>query len=290
MNDVKENIDEAVRNHLRRPAPTGGASAVAARLLAPARPKRTYRALVVGACTGALGIGGALFFLAPARADASADYDRLVRRVSERPNVYKRVFQRGPNGWVVRLEVWVEGEKETTAWGDVIGGGCIALDGRLQSVANPKTNELTVKRSSGGNGVRDAWPNDIRREMVRAGMRTVNVRRDVMHGGRVCDVYRLNYRQEPNDSLYYVDVDSNLPFRFEVVNPRGEVLDYAEFEFPNDIPDVVFTPASIAKRLRFPFTMVVEGPDRGVESRVRVASPPELTKAVRNVLGEAPAP
>lgn len=203
-----------------------------ARVLNP-RPRRSL-VLPVGLATAVACAAGAIVLLAPAKATASP-FQKVKEAVLKQAAVHERVFQRGKGDlWEVRLETYKDDTKRGVKWGKAEGGYQYLITEGKKYEKWPDKADVKISFIVQEDGVVEGRPPEsaIHEILAREGMEFLGIQRSQKRDGRACDIYRLNFQNEPNDLLYYVDPKTDLPFLQEVVDKDGKVIDKVEIEFP----------------------------------------------------------
>lgn len=197
-------------------------------------PPRRSMMLPVGLATAVACAVGAAVLLAPAKATANP-LQKVQEAVSKQDRVYEKILQRGDDGaWEIRLETWKDGKNQGVKWGAAGDGYQYVIQDGKRYEKSP--GDITVKVSSADDFVDMSFPSQaIHDVLARDGMQFLGIQRSQTKDGRACDIYRLNYQNEPNDLIYYVDPKTDLPFLQEVVDKSGKVLNLVEIDFDAEI-------------------------------------------------------
>lgn len=237
-----------------------------ATVLNPA-PRRSV-VLPVGLATAAACVMGAVVLMTPTKADAG-QFDKVVQAVKGQAAVFERVMKPGKKGdvWEVRWETWKDGSKSGVKMPAKGGTYEVVLDGKNIYEKNPKQEHFKVELAKpitveGGKieldtkerlaeiqlddtieiklidaelVLADHEPKTINEILARDGMEFLGVQRGQKKENRVCDIYRVKVGKDANETLYYVDSKTDLPFLKEEIDHNGMVLRRVEIMFPGEI-------------------------------------------------------
>lgn len=194
------------------------------------RPHRSI-ALPVGLATVAACALGAVLLLTPAKATANP-FQKVKEAVLLQKVVHERAFQRGKDGvWELRVETYKDDKQKGVKWGKTEGGYQYVITDGKKVEKWPDAIEIKISDLA---EVQLDTPGEkaaITEILAQEGMKFLGIKRSQKRDGRACDIYRVNFNDEPTDTLYYVDPKTDLPFLQEVVDKNGKVLDKIEIDF-----------------------------------------------------------
>lgn len=223
-------------------------------------PRRSV-VLPVGLATAAACVLGAVVLLTPTKADAG-EFDKVRKAVQGQTAVFERVMvkqvKKGDT-WKVASESWKNGKKKGVKLQKAEGTYEVVLDGNKVYEKNPKDTVfftvdlvdksltksdvvevrgvelIDVEYVAAGLILAEHEPQTINEILARDGMDFRGVRRAQMKEGRKCDIYRVKMGESENETLYYVDFKTDLPFLKEEIDESGKVLRRIEILFPGEI-------------------------------------------------------
>jgi hypothetical protein len=227
-------------------------------------PRRSV-VLPVGLATAAACVLGAIVLMTPTKADAG-QFDKVREAVKGQPAVFERVMKPGKkdNAWELRWETWKDGSKSGVKMPAKGGTYEVVLDGKKMYEKNPKQAffevelvdpiqiedtklDLNVTKKierldlveielvDAELVLAEHEPQTINEILARDGMEFLNVKRAQKKEGRACDIYSVRMGKDENETLYYVDRKTDLPFLKEEVDPNGMVIRRIEIDFPGEI-------------------------------------------------------
>ena len=224
---------------------------------------RAHRSIVlpVGLATAAACAIGAVVLMTPTKADAG-EFEKVKKAVQNQKAVVERVFERTKDQkWQVRLETWKDGDKKGTTTESPKGLYQVVLDGPTKYKKTPEDKffvkldksaplDLKEKVVDGDflifvdteyveEQIDKATINEI---LARDGMHFLGIQRSQKKEGRPADIYHVKMNDDVNETIYYVDPKTDLPFLMEEVRADGYVVNRVAFDFPGEIKlDIKFT-------------------------------------------------